>query len=161
MPRTLFLFIIALWIASCSTPNPPQESIGVAQSDLESIEKEISQLMDNHNIIFAIGDIDSLRKFYEPEFLRIPPNKELTRGFEAVKLILEDFNKENEYVLIEVGEKEFQTTDELVVAYSTFVDYWVPESGGKTNHREGRLITVWRKQKDDKWKITVEIWNHK
>ena len=161
MSRILIFFIITLWITGCSTPNPAYETKGEAKPDFESIEKEISQLIDNHNIVFAMGDVDSLMKFYEPDFLRIPPNQELTRGFEAIKIILEDFYTENEYVLIEGGDKEFQITNELVVSYSTFVDYWVSESGGETNQREGRLITVWRKQIDDTWKITTEIWNHK
>ena len=161
MPRILILSIIILWVSGCSNPNPADDTKVEAKPDFESIEKEISQLMDNHNIIFAIGDMDSLKKFYEPDFLRIPPNQEMTRGFGAVKLVLEDFNKKNEYVLIEGGDKEFLTTNELVVVYSTFIDHWVPESGGKANQREGRLITVWRKQKDGTWKITTEIWNHK
>jgi len=161
MPRVLIFSIITLWIAGCSNPDPVNETMGEVKPDFESIEKEISQLIDNHNVIFAMGDLDSLMKFYEPDFLRIPPNQELTRGFEAIKIILEDFYKDNAYVLVEGGEKEFQITNELVVAYSTFIDYWVSDANGVTNQREGRLITVWRKQGDDTWKITTEIWNHK
>jgi len=161
MPRIIIFFVITLWITGCSTPRPANEKKSDAKSDFESIEKEISQLTDNHNVVFAMGDVDSLMKFYEPDFLRIPPDQELTRGFEAIKIILEDFYKDNAYVLVEGGEKEFQITNELVVAYSTFIDYWVSDSSGETNQREGRLITVWRKQKDGTWKITTEIWNHK
>ena len=161
MPRILIFFIITLWLTGCSTPDPVDETKGESKPDFESIEKEISQLIDNHNVVFAMGDLDSLRKFYEPDFLRIPPDQELTRGFETIKIILEDFYKDNAYVLVEGGDKEFQISNELVVAYSTFIDYWVSDSSGETNQRDGRLITVWRKQKDDTWRITTEIWNHK
>ena len=110
-------------------------------------------------MVFADGDVDSLLSFYEADALRVPPGEELNKGAREIIRVIREFNEENNYVLIEIGEIEFRTTENMVVAYSTFVDHWASKSGGETMTRTGRWITVWRKQDNGSWRISMEIWN--
>ena len=160
MQRTLYCAINLLLIFACSSPRTDPENFTETKPDFESIEKEIATLIDRHSTVFADGNLDSLLSFYEADALSAPPGEVLNRS--AIEIIqrIEEFNVENDYVLIETGEIEFRTTENMVVAYTTFIDHWVPKSGGEAAQREGRWITVWRKQDDDSWKISIEMWNN-
>ncbi len=160
MERGLYCAINLLLIFACSSPRIDLENVTETKPDFESIEKEIATLIDRHSSVFADGNLDSLLSFYEADALSVPPGEALNRS--AIKIIkrIEEFNEENNYILIETGEIEFRTTENMVVAYTTFVDHWVPKSGGETTSIKGRWITVWRKQDNDSWKISMEMWNN-
>jgi len=159
MQRGLYYAINLLLIMACSSPGEESENVTETKPDFETIEKEIGTLIIGYNTVFADGNVDSLLSFYEDDALRVPPDEALNRGISEIIQVIEEFNAENNYILIETGEIEFRTTENMVVAYSTFVDYWVSKSGGGTTKRDGRWITVWRRQDDGSWKISMEIWN--
>lgn len=160
MQRGLYCAINLLLIFACSSPAEEPGNVTETKPDFETIEKEIATLIDNFNIVFADGNLDSLLSFYEADALSIPPGAALNRSASEIIGAIEEFNAENSFILIETGEIEFRTTESMVVTYTTFIDYWVPKSGGETAHREGRWIAVWRKQENDSWKISMEMWNN-
>ena len=160
MQRKIYCVIIVIVFFACSSPSDPTKSTYNSTPDFEAIETEITTLVNSYNMVFADGNVDSLLSYYEADALRIPEREPLNRGVKEIIRVIEEFNAEHDYVLIETGEVEFRTTENLVVAYSTFVDYWVPKAGGETTHRDGRWITVWRKQDDGSWKISMEMWNN-
>jgi len=160
MQRGIFYAINLLLIIACSSTSEKPEDITETKPDFETIEKEIATIIDRYNMVFADGNLDSLLSFYEADALSIPPGAALNRSAVEIVRVNEDFNAENNYILIETGEIEFRTSENMVVAFTTFIDYWVPKSGGETAHRDGRWITVWRKQDDGSWKISMEMWNN-
>lgn len=160
MQRGLYCAINLLLIFACTSPAEEPGNVTETKPDFETIEKEIAALIDKHNMVFADGNLDSLLSFYEADALSIPPGAALNRSASEIIGAIEEFNAENSFILIETGEIEFRTTENMVVTYTSFIDYWVPKSGGETAHREGRWIAVWRKQENDSWKISMEMWNN-
>jgi len=160
MQRGLYCAINLLLIIACSSPGEGPKNVTETKPDFETIEKEIATLIEKYNTVFAAGNLDSLLSFYEADALSVPPGEALNRSASEIIRVIEEFNAENNFILIETGEIEFRTTENMVVAYTTFIDHWVPKSGGEAASREGRWITVWRKQDDHSWKISMEMWNN-
>ena len=119
---------------------------------------EVRAQFDAYNAAFAAGDADALATWYVDHAVRIPPDDPMKTGVAAIQAGLATFFADIDYVLDDVTADDVQAAGNLAVIRATFREHWTPKAGGDTTQQTGRWITVWGRQPDGTWKITMDMW---
>lgn len=119
---------------------------------------QVRAQFDAYNAAFAASDADALAAWYADDAVRIDPDEPIETGVAAIQADLATFFADNDYVLDEVTTDDVQASGNLAVIRATFREHWTPKAGGDTMQQTGRWITVWERQPDGTWKITMDMW---
>ncbi len=119
---------------------------------------QVRAQFDAYNTAFAASDADALAAWYVDDAVRLPPDDPIATGVAAIQAELTTFFADNDYVLDGVTTDDVQASGNLAVIRATFHEHWTPRAGGDTTQQTGNWITIWARQPDGTWKITMDTW---
>ncbi len=143
-----------LLLVACAPAAPP-----VPAADPVGDETAVRSTYERFTAAWNVGDAAAIVAFYTPAAVRIPPDSAMVSGADALMSGLTTFFGANQYTLDEAPIDDIQMSGDLAVVRGSWRDTAVPRAGGEASQSQGRWLTVWRRQADGSWQITLEMWS--
>jgi uncharacterized protein (TIGR02246 family) len=106
----------------------------------------------------SANDLDGTVSYYSDDASLLPPNAPIATGKQAIRTVWAALLSPDATVSWQVTKAEVARSGEL--AYVTGVYQITPKNPqGKSQADRGKLLEVWKKQADGKWKTVADIFN--
>jgi ketosteroid isomerase-like protein len=140
----------------CTPPAPDATAIASAQT---ANEATIRQLDADWMKIGAAKNIDGWVAFYADNAAVLPPNEPIANDKAAIRrsvaglLTLPNLSLNWHPTKVEVAK-----SGDLAYLYGTYA-MSASDDKGKPISDNGKIVEIWKKQNDGKWKCIVDTWN--
>src|SRR3954452_22784145 len=153
MRTTLSLFLItsAFLTTSCAPSAPSDTSVADAA--------EIKALDEQWSAAAAKNDLAGTVAFYADDAVLLPPNSPIATDRKSIGESWAGLLGPNTAVSWKVSKAEVAKSGELGYVYGTYSLSIKDLKGGPSVHDTGKLVEIWRKQSDGKWKCIVDTYN--
>jgi uncharacterized protein (TIGR02246 family) len=145
----LQLIALALMVTACQAPAP--EVVQLSEEDVASI-KQVSRTLVK---TYQAGDWDAWIEVFTEDAMRMPPNRTILEGREAIRASSEAFQPVTSFTVTPL---EIDGLGDLAFARGTFTHTRAPEDADPITE-SGKFIQILRKQPDGSWRIFRDIWN--
>ena len=105
------------------------------------------------------GDADKLASVLDPETVWMPPNDTSLFGPEEVTEWWKEYFEYFRITSITESENEATISGDLVIDESMYMIAITPLKGGSRIRDDGRMLTIWKRQRDGSWKMWRRMWN--
>jgi len=156
----VFLFCFAF---SCQQGEEvAEEPVVDVEIDIEADVEAIKASFDEWVTLYNAGDFDKIVSIYYAEnAVKIPPNKPIREGKEAILLgYQKDREQNDEHCESSVAEDVWVSGD-LAVVRGVDIGTNTPKDGGEPIKYNTRWVIVLERQSNGTWKWICEIWNDK
>jgi uncharacterized protein (TIGR02246 family) len=104
------------------------------------------------------NDLDGTVAYYTDDASLLPPNAPIATGKQAIRAVWATMLNPDVIVSWQVTKADAARSGEL--AYVTGVyEITAKNPKGKPQEDRGKLVEVWKKQADGKWKVVTDIFN--
>jgi uncharacterized protein (TIGR02246 family) len=104
------------------------------------------------------NDLDATVAYYTDDASLLPPNAPIATGRQAIRAVWAALLNPNATVTWQVNKADVARSGEL--AYVMGAYQLIPKNEqGKPLEDHGKLVEVWKKQADGKWKVVADIFN--
>jgi uncharacterized protein (TIGR02246 family) len=104
------------------------------------------------------NDLDGTVAYYTDDASLLPPNAPIATGKQAIRAVWATMLNPDVTVSWQVTKTDVARSGEL--AYVTGVyEIAAKDPKGKSQEDRGKLVEVWKKQADGKWKVVTDIFN--
>lgn len=151
--RTLpmsILVVSVLLAAGCAPSAPVDTQKGAA---------EIRALDEQWSATAAKNDLDGTVAFYADDAVLLPPNAPIATDKKSIRESWASLLGPNTDVSWKVSKAEVAKSGELGYLYGTYELSIKDPKGGPPVHDTGKLVEIWKKQADGKWKCIVDTYN--
>ena len=150
MGKAYCCLVLVLILSGCTQRTPADASAAAAQAVREQDEQWSKTAGTN--------DVDATVAYYADDASLLPPNAPIATGKQAIRAVWAGLLSPDVAVSWQVTKADAARSGEL--AYVTGV-YQVTAKNpkGKSAEDRGKLVEVWRKQEDGKWKVAADIFN--
>ena len=151
--RTLQLTLITsvLLGSSCAPPTAPDTRA--------ADEPAIRALDEQWSATAAKNDLDGTVAFYSDDAVLLPPNAPIARDQKSIRESWAGLLGPNTAVSWKVSKVEVAKSGEIGYLYGTYQLSIKDPKGGPAINDTGKLLEVWKKQSDGKWKCIVDTYN--
>lgn len=155
MKRLFVSALVVLMLAACS-PAPPPAAPDTRASDAQAIRDAIAASSTS-----SVGkDIDKFLAFYDPDASVFMPDAPVVTGLPAIKAALQGaFADPNFSIDIQTAEVEVSKAGDYGYAEGTFTQKATNAKTKKVEARDGKWVTVFKKETDGSWKAVADIFN--
>jgi len=150
LPR-LALFLLALLLTSCS-PSANTDNRAADAAAIRSLDEQWSATA-------AKNDLDGTVAFYAPDAVLLPPNAPIATDAKAIRDSWSGLLGPNTSVSWKVTKAEVASSGDLGYLYGTYSLSIKDPKGGPPLNDTGKLVEIWKKQADGKWKCIVDTYN--
>jgi ketosteroid isomerase-like protein len=152
MKKTLFCGSLALMLlaAACTQPAPPDTRA--------ADEATIKELDTQWSKVATAGDVDGAVSYYSDDASVLPPNAPIANTKPAIRAAWAALLTPDVTVSWQITKVEVARSGDLGYAMGTYVVALKNVAGNPVVER-GKLVEVWKKQADGKWKVTADIFN--
>lgn len=154
MPRPtlqLTLIISALLASSCAPPTAPDTRA--------ADEAAIRALDEQWSATAAKNDLDGTVAFYADDAVLLPPNAPIAKDQKSIRESWAGLLGPNAAVSWKVSKVEVAKSGEIGYLYGTYQLSIKDPKGGPAMNDAGKLLEVWKRQSDGKWKCIVDTYN--
>lgn len=153
MAKVFGCFALVLLLSGCSRQTPPDT--GAVQESAESAVREQDAQWAK---TAGANDLEGAVSYYTDDASMLPPNAPIATGKQAIRAVWAGMLSPDVTVSWEVTKADAAQSGEL--AYVTGV-YQITAKNpkGKALEDRGKLVEVWKKQADGKWKVVTDIFN--
>ena len=153
MPTALLLFLImsAILLTSCAPPAPVDSHAADAAA--------IQALDEQWSATAAKNDLAGTVAFYSDDAVLLPPNAPIATDQKSIRESWAALLGPNTAVSWKVSKAEVAKSGELGYLYGTYELSIKDPKGGPTVHDTGKLVEIWKKQADGRWKCVVDTYN--
>jgi len=126
----------------------------MVQAVRSSIEETNAQFM----AAVGRGDTAAVASLYTEDAVVLAPNAPIARGREAIKALFDGMFQQigaPQLKLTTSDVTEIGDTAHEVGAYAMKAQ----PPGGPAIDDTGKYVVIWKRQRDDSWKLHVDIWN--
>jgi ketosteroid isomerase-like protein len=151
--RTLQLAVVicAFLASSCAPP---------AASDTRAAdEAAIKALDDQWSATAAKNDLDGTVSFYSDDAVLLPPNAPIAKDHKSIRESWAGLLGPNTAVSWKVTGVETAKSGEIGYLYGTYQLSIKDPKGGPAINDTGKIVEIWKKQSDGKWKCIVDTYN--
>lgn len=127
-------------------------------SDNKKDEEAIKKWVDSMFSYMASNDLDNFLSLVAEDVILLPPNMHSIHGIEAVKELLQPWF-DNLIMTHEIGETEINVDSDLAYVRIEYKDTYWPKEGGETTKMDNKALWILKREKDDTWKMTRNMWN--
>jgi ketosteroid isomerase-like protein len=152
--RIIFLLVVSV-SAMCSTscgPSAPVRSAAVGAT-------EISKLDEQWSATAAKNDLAGTVAFYADDAVLLAPNSPIATDAKSIRESWASLLGPNTAVSWKVTKAEVAQSGELGYLYGTYTVSVKDPKGGPPVNETGKLVEIWKKQADGKWKCAVDTYN--
>jgi uncharacterized protein (TIGR02246 family) len=104
------------------------------------------------------NDLDGTVSYYSDDASLLPPNAPIAIGKQAIRAVWATMLNPNVTVSWEVTKAEVARSGELAYVTGTY-QIAAKNPQGKSQEDRGKMVEVWKKQADGKWKTVADIFN--
>lgn len=148
--RTFACLTIAALTVACS--RPPAQNRDDAERALRSADEQLQQAV-------AQRDLERIMSFYSEDAILLPAAKKLISGKAAIRdewasiLTIPGFANQSQLTSLEIAR-----AGDMAYTTGTYLSDLIGEDG-KPVKEPGKWLTVWKRQPDGAWRITVDTYN--
>ena len=104
------------------------------------------------------NDLDGTVSYYTDDASLLPPNAPIATGKQAIRGVWATMLTPDTTVSWQVSKAEVARSGELAYVMGTY-QIAAKNPQGKSQEDRGKLVEVWKKQADGKWKTVADIFN--
>jgi uncharacterized protein (TIGR02246 family) len=104
------------------------------------------------------NDLDGTVSFYTDDASLLPPNAPLATGKQAIRAVWASMLSPDTTVSWQVSKADVARSGELAYAMGTY-QIAAKNPRGKSQEDHGKMVEVFKKQADGKWKTVADIFN--
>jgi ketosteroid isomerase-like protein len=142
--------ILTLGFSSCNSAPEP---------DLTTEENAIRAADEQWSAAAGKNDLDGTVAFYSDGAVLLPPNAPLMQGKKAIRDAWAGLIGPNVSLSWKPTKIELAKSGELGYLYGTYQDSVKDPKGGPPVSDTGKIVEIWKKQADGKWKCIVDTYN--
>lgn len=148
---TVAVVVLSLWSIGCKRSE--------ATSGILDEAAAIRHADEQWAAAAARGDLDATVAFYADDAVLLPPNAPIARDAKSIRENWAALVNPNTSVSWKVTRAEAAKSGDLGYVYGTYQLSIRGQKNGKTINDTGKLVEVWKKQADGKWKCIVDTFN--
>jgi len=122
-------------------------------------EAAIQALDEQWSATAAKNDLDGTVAFYSDDAVLLPPNAPMAKDQKSIRESWAGLLGPNTAVSWKVSKVEVAKSGEIGYLYGTYQLSIKNPTGGPAISDTGKLLEVWKKQSDGKWKCIVDTYN--
>ena len=150
-----FVFLLCFTFGCQQAEEVAEEPVVDVEADIEAIKK----ISEEWSAAFNAGNIDKLVSLFTDDAVRIPPNKPVQIGKEAIRgwiqWLFDQVIMEHESELVDV-----KVSSDLAFFRCTWAKISTPKDKGESRKHNGNYVSIVQKQPDGSWKIICNSWSH-
>jgi uncharacterized protein (TIGR02246 family) len=149
--------LVAVWssvlcIAGCGSSRVADDSAAATE--------QIRKLDEQWSAAAAKNDLEGTLAFYADDAVVLPGNAPIATDKNAIRALWAGMLGPNTAVSWKVSKAEVAKSGELGYLYGTYeLTIKDAKSSGTVVHDAGKLVEIWKKQADGKWKCIVDTYN--
>ncbi len=141
---------ILLLASGCNPPAAP-DTRAADESAIKALDEEWSKTA-------ATLDVDATVAYYAEDAYLLPPNEPLANGKEAIRKSWAALLAPGTTIGWKVTKVEVSRSGELGYVVGTY-QLSMKDAKGNAIPDRGKLVEVWKKQTDGKWKVVADAFN--
>jgi len=120
---------------------------------------ELRKLDEQWSAAAAKNDLEATLSFYADDAVVLPGNAPIAADKKAIREVWAGMLGPGPAVSWRVTKVEVAKSGELGYLYGTYELTMKDPKGGPPEQDKGKLVEIWRKQPDGKWKCIVDTYN--
>ncbi len=104
------------------------------------------------------NDLDGTVSYYSDDASILPPNAPIATGKQAIRAVWATLLSPDTTVSWQVNKADVAQSGELAYVMGTY-QITAKNPRGKPQEDRGKMVEVWKKQPDGKWKTVADIFN--
>ncbi len=146
-----FLLIPCAFLTSCC-PSASSDSGAAERATIQALDEQWSATA-------ARNDLAGTVAFYADDAVLLPPNARIATDAKSIRASWASLLGPNTAVSWKVSKAEVAKSGELGYLYGTYSLSIQDPNGRVPVHDHGKLVEIWKKQPDGKWKCIVDTYN--
>jgi ketosteroid isomerase-like protein len=127
--------------------------------DNRAAAEEIRKMDEQRSATAGKNDLEGTLAFYADDAVVLPGNAPIVTDKKGIREIWAGMLGPNSAVSWKVTKAEVAKSGELGYLYGTYELTIKDPKGGPGVHDTGKLVEIWKKQADGKWKCIVDTYN--
>ena len=148
---SLFLITSVFLTTSCA-PSAPVDNHAADAAAIQALDEQWSATA-------ARNDLEGTLAFYADDAVLLPPNALIATDRKSIRESWAGLLGPNTAVSWKVSKVEAAKSGELGYLYGTYSLSIQDPKGGPPVRDTGKLVEIWKKQTDGKWKCIVDTYN--
>src|SRR6266852_4089651 len=104
------------------------------------------------------GDTAAVAALYTNDAVVLPPNAEMVRGRQGVKEFFDALIQQTGVPQLTLDTTQVDEVGDTACEVGAYTMKLQPP-GGQPVSDSGKYVVVWKRQSDDSWKLSIDIWN--
>ena len=127
----------------------------VAGADDDSFKAAVAEIFDTYSSANMKKDVDAWIALWDDEGIKMSPNRLAIYGKSAIEEMKrkKSQNPGDMTQSIELEDAQVSGSGDFGFAHGTFTTTVKPKGGGAAKTKEGKFLTIFKKQADGSWKI--------
>src|ERR1700674_2807239 len=146
------LLITSAFLTTSCAPSAPVDNRAADASAIQAFDKQWSATA-------ARNDLEGTVAFYADDAVLLPPNAPIATDRKSTRESWAGLLGPNTAVSWKVSKVEVAKSGELGYLYGTYSLSIQDPKGGPPVRDTGKLVEIWKKQADGKWKCIVDTYN--
>ena len=128
-------------------------------AEVSKKEDPIFQYRQEWMKAFKSGDIEALVSLATDDIVCMSPNDTTVYGKDEYRAWWEEYFQYFKSVAYSEPERSVVIDGGFATEHSGYMLAIAPASGGGRIRDDGRILTIWKRQQDNSWKMWQTIWN--
>jgi uncharacterized protein (TIGR02246 family) len=155
MKKRSGVLLVLIWSVFVATACGPSATSDSGAADTAAIQA----LDERWSATAAKNDLEGTVEFYADDAVLLPPNAPIARDRKSIRESWAGLLGPNTAVSWKVSKVEIAKSGELGYLYGTYSLAIRDPKGGAPVSDTGKLVEIWKKQADGKWKCIVDTYN--
>jgi len=127
--------------------------IVVAGAEDDSFRAAVSEIFDTYSSANMKKDVESWIALWDEKGIKMAPNSPAIYGKSAIEEMKRKKSQAPGDVEMSIKIEDTQIAGDFGFAHGTYFVSVTPEGGGAAKSKEGKYLTIFKKQADGSWKI--------
>ena len=150
--EVLLVLIVSAFLATSCGPSATSDNSAADAAAIQGLDEQWSATA-------AKNDLEGTVAFYADDAVLLPPNAPIARDKKSIRESWAGLLGPNTAVAWKVSKVEVAKSGELGYLYGTYSLAIRDPKGGAPVSDTGKLVEIWKKQADGKWKCIVDTYN--
>jgi len=143
--------VALLLLASACTQQTPPDTRAADESAVRDADAQWAKTA-------MTNDLDGTVSYYTDDASMLPPNAPIATGKPAIRAVWATMLSPDTAVSWQVTKADVARSGDLAYVMGTY-QIAAKNPRGKSQEDHGKLVEVWKKQADGKWKTVADIFN--
>ena len=148
----VFFLIPSAFLTTSRARSTPVDSRAADATAIQALDEQWSATA-------AKNDLAGTLAFYADDAVLLPPNAPIANDAKSIRESWAALLGPNTAVSWKVSRAEVAKSGELGYLYGTYSLSIKDPKGGPAVHDAGKIVEIWKKQADGKWKCIVDTYN--